>query len=358
MLYQNADQQVIGFVVDCLAARRTVWLCTVLSTFGSSPRPQGSLFAFDEHGAKAGSLSGGCVEEDLVERTLRQHEQADDGLQARHFEVIVFGATAEEAGRLRLPCGGLLRVSVESYGRNAHTPSAQEDTDLFQFRDISRSLNARSPVIREVRANPHQTLLLQAAQLAAPFLEKLTSKSVIEGENGFHHFLGPSYTLLLIGVSEVSKAVATMALLLDYEIIVCDPRSEVLREWNVEGVSVIQGMPDDVIRDVVREHISLDYTAILALTHDPRIDDMGLMEALTVDAFYIGALGSERSSSKRRERLLQLDISPQQLEVLHAPIGLDIGSKTPAEIALSILGHITQLRRARLLPQTLSATSP
>jgi xanthine dehydrogenase accessory factor len=137
MLYQNADQQVIGFVVDCLAARRTVWLCTVLSTFGSSPRPRGSLFAFDEQGAKAGSLSGGCVEEDLVERTLAQHGQVEGSLPGNQCEVIVFGATPEEAGRLRLPCGGLLRVAVERYGRNAHTQSGA-DADLLQFRDISR----------------------------------------------------------------------------------------------------------------------------------------------------------------------------------------------------------------------------
>ncbi|HMB58751.1 MAG TPA: XdhC family protein, partial [Xanthomonadales bacterium] len=143
--------------------------------------------------------------------------------------------------------------------------------------------------------------------------------------------------------SEVSKAVAMMAAILDYEIVVCDPRLEKIETWSVEGVTVIQGMPDEVIA----AQPSLEFTAVLALTHDPRIDDLGLMEALTREAFYIGAMGSQRSAKKRRERLLQLDLSEQQLDVLRAPIGLDIGSKTPAEIALSILADITRERRIR-----------
>ena len=140
---------------------------------------------------------------------------------------------------------------------------------------------------------------------------------------------------------KISKA--RMATLLDYEIIVCDPRPELIAEWTIEGVTLIQGMPDDVIR----AQPALNHTAILALTHDPRIDDMGLMEALTTDAFYIGAMGSERTSENRRKRMLLLDVSEQQLGALHAPVGLPIGSKTPAEIALSILAEITRKRSLR-----------
>lgn len=345
MRYQNADQEVIGFVVECLTSGRTVWLCTVLSTFGSSPRPKGSLFAFDEHGAKAGSLSGGCVEADLVERTLREHGGPASESPPDQCEVIVFGATPEEAGRLRLPCGGLLRISVERLSnRFNNSPDLPAPVTLTHFQEISRSLNARRPVIRELAIDPYQARLVAGDQVEASVLAQLTAKSVIENDGVFLHFLGPSYTLLLIGVSEVSKAVASMATLLDYEIIVCDPREEVIREWNVEGVKPILGMPDDV----VRAQPGLHYTAILALTHDPRIDDMGLMEALTTDAFYIGALGSARSTAARRKRLLQLDLSPEQLDVLHAPVGLDIGSKTPYEIALAILAEITQKRALRV----------
>jgi xanthine dehydrogenase accessory factor len=344
MKYQNADQQVIGFVLENLAANRTAWLCTVLSTWGSSPRPKGSLFAFNEQGAKAGSLSGGCVEEDLVERTLRNYSGPEVGPGASHCEVIVFGATAEEAGRLRLPCGGQLRVAVECLaGDDQRLDASQRTARTRLFEQVAQSLEAQVPVIREVAVEHYQWRLVPGAELEAQQREALTALSIVEQDNRFLHFLGPTYTLLLIGVSEVSKAVAMMANLLDYHVILCDPRAEVLKEWDIEGVTIIQGMPDDVIRELG----PLNYTAILALTHDPRIDDMGLMEALTTDAFYIGAMGSERSSANRRERMLKLDISPEQLEALHAPIGVDIGSKTPAEIAVSILAEITRERRTR-----------
>lgn len=344
MQYQNADQQVIGFTLEHLAARQTVWLCTVLSTFGSSPRPPGSLFAFDQRGAKAGSLSGGCVEEDLVERTLRHYTDSPSVPPGSTCSVIVFGATPEEAGRLRLPCGGQLRVAVELLASKAHGIQDPQETDrLRTFEQIAQSLAAQAPVIRDVTVNPYSSGLVAGDSMDDLQQKSLVAEIVIDEGDRFLHFLGPSYTLLLIGVSEVSKAVAMFAALLDYHVVLCDPRPEALEEWDIDGVTLIQGMPDDVIR----EQGPLNYTAILALTHDPRIDDMGLMEALTTDAFYIGAMGSERSSANRRERMLEMDITPGQLKALHAPIGLDISSKTPAEIALAILAHITQKRRTR-----------
>jgi xanthine dehydrogenase accessory factor len=352
MTYKNADQQVIGFVLERLDAGRTVWLCTVLSTWGSSPRPRGSLFAFDERGSRAGSLSGGCVEEDLVARTLQGFE---DGLicsQPGQCAIAIFGAAPEEAARLRLPCGGQLKVAVECLsGDAAKSTQAIVATTLSQFRGLSQALDARKPAVREVVLDPYQARVLDSAELTAQQHTQLQADSVVDEPGRFRHFLGPSYTLFLIGISEVSKAVARMATLLDYEIIVCDPRPELIAEWTIEGVTLIQGMPDDVIR----AQPALDHTAILALTHDPRIDDMGLMEALTTDAFYIGAMGSERTSESRRKRMLLLDVSEQQLEALHAPVGLPIGSKTPAEIALSILAEITRKRSLRARSEPLGS---
>ena len=342
--YQNSHQEVIGFVARNLASGCALWFCTVLSTWGSSPRPVGSLFAFNARGEKAGSLSGGCVEEDLVDKTLADFAQRDQRSLARKCEVIVFGATAEEAGRLRLPCGGLLRVAVERLPAGlAETPDSSPDNPSPQFEAIASALEAQSPITRKVSIKPYRSRLLAAGELDTSSSPELAGKAIVESENQFFHFLGPSYTLLLIGISEVSRAVARMAQLLDYRVIVCEPREEVLKEWDVAGTHVIHGMPDDIIRSQPR----LDHTAILALTHDPRIDDMGLMEALTTDAFYIGAMGSARSSASRRERLMALDVSPRQLDLLHAPIGLDIGSKTPAEIALAILAEITRERSLR-----------
>ena len=142
----------------------------------------------------------------------------------------------------------------------------------------------------------------------------------------------------------VSQYLASMAQTLDYEVTVCDPREDLLGEFAVAGVTTLCDMPDDAIR----EHAQDQATAIVALTHDPRIDDMGLMEALTTDAFYIGAMGSSRTSANRRERLLALDLTPAMIDQLHAPIGLSIGSKTPPEIAIAILAEITAVRKNAL----------
>jgi xanthine dehydrogenase accessory factor len=342
--YKNADQQVIGFVLERLEAGHTVWLCTVLSTWGSSPRPRGSLFAFDEWRSSAGSLSGGCVEEDLVGRTLQGFTDGLNSSQPNQCGITIFGAAPEEAARLRLPCGGQLKVAVECLSGDAGKSSQPiVAAVLNQFRELSRTLDARKPAVREVVIDPYRARVLDMAELTDKQHKQLHADCVVDEPGKFRHFLGPSYRLFLIGISEVSKAVARMATMLDYEIIVCDPRPELIAEWTIEGVTLIQGMPDDVIRT----QPALDHTAILALTHDPRIDDMGLMEALTTDAFYIGAMGSERTSENRRKRMLVLDVSEQQLGALHAPVGLPIGSKTPAEIALSILAEITRKRSLR-----------
>jgi xanthine dehydrogenase accessory factor len=236
-------------------------------------------------------------------------------------------------------------------GDAAKSTQAIVATTLSQFRGLSQALDTRKPAVREVVLDPYQARVLDSAELTAQQHTQLQADSVVDEPGRFRHFLGPSYTLFLIGISEVSKAVARMATLLDYEIIVCDPRPELIAEWTIEGVTLIQGMPDDVIR----EQPALNHTAILALTHDPRIDDMGLMEALTTDAFYIGAMGSERTSESRRKRMLLLDVSEQQLEALHAPVGLPIGSKTPAEIALSILAEITRKRSLRARSEPLGS---
>jgi xanthine dehydrogenase accessory factor len=154
------------------------------------------------------------------------------------------------------------------------------------------------------------------------------------------HTYGPQQHLFIIGAGMVSQYLASMALNLDYTITVCDPRQQMLDDFEVSGVNKVCDMPDDAIRAMASDSSS----AIVALTHDPRIDDMGLMEALKTDAFYVGALGSARTSASRRERLKQLDLSEQELASLHAPVGLPIGSKTPPEIAVAILAEITAVK--------------
>ena len=162
---------------------------------------------------------------------------------------------------------------------------------------------------------------------------------MIEKETMFHS-LSPMYNLLLLGAGDVAKYVAEIALALEYQVTLCDPRPNYLDNWSVQGVETSSRLPDDI----VRESYNNPYSGIVALAHDPRVDDMALMEALKTEAFYVGAMGSERTSAARRERLPELGLTKDEIDTLHAPIGIEIASKTPAEIAISIMAEITAVR--------------
>lgn len=151
---------------------------------------------------------------------------------------------------------------------------------------------------------------------------------------------GPQWMMLLIGAGHLSQYVSQMALLLGYRVIVCDPREEYAKIWQVPGTELTTMMPDDAVQQYAQQARSI----VLALTHDPKLDDLALLDALQSPAFYVGAIGSQRNCDLRRQRLKSLGITGAQLQRLHAPVGLSIGSHTPPEIAVSILAHITQLR--------------
>ena len=325
---QAVDSEVLNQAVAWLEAGQPCWLATVVQTWGSSPRPVGSLFACDREGRIAGSLSGGCVEDDLLEK-LQRGELARE--QAQFFR---YGITAEETERLGLPCGGHLHVVVE--------PLDATDAYRTHFRHLKTRLDQRRIVRRRVdlknRSFSHQDRERHEALDWNPETEVL------------EHSYGPRQQLFIIGAGMVSKYLAEMAQTLDFEVTVCDPREQLLSDFAVPGARRVRDMPDDA----VRAHANDPSTAIVALTHDPRIDDMGLMEALKSDAFYIGAMGSARTSANRRKRLRALDLSEAQIRRLHAPIGLPIGSKTPPEIAISVLAELIAAR-AKAAPSRLGA---
>jgi xanthine dehydrogenase accessory factor len=152
---------------------------------------------------------------------------------------------------------------------------------------------------------------------------------------------------LIIGAGQLSRFLAQIAVGMDYSVTVCDPREEYREGWHVEGVQVVHAMPDDLVLEMKLD----SRCAVVALTHDPKLDDLALMEALKSDAFYVGAIGSRSNDEKRRERLLDFDLTHAQLEKLHGPIGLYIGSKTPSEIAISILAEMTAVKNDVLLPE-------
>ena len=310
---QSGNQQVIGKLNEWLQAGRDCWLISIAATWGSSPRPAGSLLVWCADEGAVGSLSGGCVEDELLEK-LRQGAFSTD-----RIHVETYGISAEEASRMRLPCGGSLTLVME--------PLAATRENREQVATMVDMLNTRKGFqrITDLKANSARL------QASTPQPTALT-------ETTFTNYLGPHFRLMLIGANQVAEFLAQYARSLDFEILVCDPRPGAFEHWPHDFTNNLTGMPDDM----VRAHAGDSLSAIVTLSHDPRVDDMALMEALTTDAFYVGAMGSMRTTEKRLERLRQLDLTPAQIARLHAPVGIAIGSKTPAEIALSIAADLVR----------------
>lgn len=313
-MYGN-EREVLERLSHWLKEGHSAVLLTVLSTFGGSPRPPGSMAAIRDDGLIWGSVSGGCVEDDLVA------EMREGRLFRENRRVIVrtFGADAEEQARYRLPCGNTLRVAIESRVDQALLTMA-----IAAMRD--------SRVVRRTVWFEDGRNLLG---------ENAAGSVFTEDQESFSHLLGPRYRALLIGGTELARYLAPILLSLGFAVSVCDPRPEYADGWDVPEVPLSRDMPDDHVLAMGCDH----RTAILAVSHDPKLDDLALMEALKTPCFYVGALGSVRTTEKRKERLAQFDVSDQELARLHGPIGMAIGSRTPAEIAVSIAADLVSARR-------------
>ena len=313
---ESAEQEVLRALARWIALGERAWLCTIIEVSGSSPRPLGAIMACNGQGSVAGSLSGGCVEDDVLERIRR------GALAPYTPEICVYGLSAEENERLGLPCGGKLRVLVEPCASARHARHIEA---------LLLALAGRQCIRRDVD--------LRSGDCSEEVVAAVAPLSL--GPERMRQVLGPRFRLLLIGAGQVAHALAMLATMLDYRVSVCDPRAQLIQEWHGPDIERVAMMPDDFLRAAAVDRFS----AIVTLTHDPRIDDMALMEALRLDAFYIGALGSQRTSVARRARLRELDLTPAEIARLHAPVGLDIGSKQPMEIAIAILAQLIALRR-------------
>ena len=311
----STDQTILSCLLASLDQGEKPWLVTVVATIGSSPRPVGSLVAFRADGSQVGSVSGGCVEEDLIARLL-----------AREFSgpqvyLTDYGVSAEDNEKWGLPCGGRLELAIQ-----------QLDTkDLGWVRDAHHAMSTRQTLRRSVSLQSGETRISPSEHFAP--LEK--------NDNTLTHCFGPRHRLLLVGAGQLAAHLSTLALAMDYEVLLADSREWALDQWQGPDVEKILGLPDDV----VREHAADEHCAVITLSHDPRVDDMALMEALDSACWYVGALGSVRTTEKRLQRLSQLGLSSGALAKLYAPVGLSIGSKTTMEIAVSIMAQLTQLRR-------------
>jgi xanthine dehydrogenase accessory factor len=308
---ETADHEVLRTAAEWLEAGADVYLATVARTFGSSPRPPGSIAALSGDGHMVGSLSGGCIEYDLAARIREQR------LGPSFPATVRYGVTREEAMRFGLPCGGKLELIVE------HLEAAAP------LREVLARIDAGRLVQRRVCLTTGEVSLHEPGN---------TDEFGID-ENSLRKVFGPCWRLILIGAGQLSRFAAEFAQALDYEVIVCEPREEMARDWRVPGTTLDPRMPDDAVLALQHERC-----AVLAMMHDPKLDDLALIEALKGPAFYVGALGSRANNDKRRTRLASLGVTSPQLVRLHGPVGLPIGSKTPAEIALAALAGVTATR--------------
>ncbi|CAB1368402.1 XdhC family protein [Denitratisoma oestradiolicum] len=314
-----------------LQSGQGVALATVARTWGSSPRPVGSHLAVNESGAFVGSVSGGCIEGAVIQEALKT---IADG-QPRRLE---FGVSDEQAWEVGLACGGRVQVYV-----------ARAAGFLAQL--LATRANRR-PVALVTRLSDGTQVLLEPGATReplalSPVMEAELGRRFVSGQSGaldedgdiFARVYVPEPRLLIVGAVHIAQVLAPMAAMAGYEVTVIDPRRAFASEERFPGVALSDAWPDEAMAQLGADA----RTAVVTLTHDPKLDDPALVAALASPAFYIGALGSRRTHEKRLARLTELGLA-EQIGRIHAPVGLDLGGRYPSEIAVSILAQIIQVR--------------
>jgi xanthine dehydrogenase accessory factor len=312
----SLDWEVLSRAEKWLQNGHRVHLFTVIQTWGSAPRLPGALLAMREDGQFVGSVSGGCIEDDLADKA--KHRQLADTP-----AILEYGVSRDEAQRFGIPCGGRLEIFAEPLQDSDHIHALLGNIENRQM--VKRSVNMHSGQVK--------------------LTEALPGSSASKDGDWFHSYFGPKWRLLIIGANQLAEVLANMAQTLDFDVLICDPREDMRAQWRVQQTQWLEGMPDDVVQAIRPDA----HTAIVAVTHDPKLDDMALLEALKSDAFYVGALGSRKNQEKRRERMRMFDLTENEISRLHGPVGLPIGSRTPSEIAVAILAELIQVRTAQRL---------
>ena len=326
----------LATALQWLAEGRGVAIATVVQTWGSAPQPVGSQLLIDADGNFLGSVSGGCVEAEVV-------AQASDVIATGAPKELEFGVEDNTAWTVGLACGGTIRVFVE--------PLAAGSSDGVMHR-LLRDVEARREVALITNLGTGARSLAHSSgdlgQDLAPALQEAfrRDKSMpVAGDDGelFINVFNPTPRLIVVGAVHIAQQLVPMARALGHEVVVLDPRSAFATEERFGDTRIVREWPDEALPE-----IGLDArTAVIALTHDPKIDDPALILALASDAFYVGALGSRKTNAKRVERLVQAGVPAADIERIHAPIGLDIGAQGAAEIALSIVAEITAVQRGK-----------
>ncbi|HEV2040915.1 MAG TPA: XdhC family protein, partial [Casimicrobiaceae bacterium] len=281
----GVDLEVLRKSAEWLASGKRVLLVTVVKTWGSSPRPPGALLAVREDGIVVGSVSGGCIEDDIVERSRRE------GAYITRPQAVTYGVSAEDARKFGLPCGGTIQLVLEPLTQDSRIGELLDAIE--QGKLVARKLDLDSAAVSLATANAADALAFDGRTLTTVH--------------------GPRYRMLVIGAGQLSKYLAQIAVGLDYQVTVCDPREEYTETWDVHGITLVKTMPDDT---VIAMNLD-ERCAVVALTHDPKLDDLALMEALKSPAFYVGALGSRGNTATRKKRLALFDLSSAEIARLH-----------------------------------------
>jgi len=331
-----AHDQIIEQALAWIDAGKGAALATVVQTWGSAPRPVGSLLAISSEAELAGSVSGGCVESAVAAEAL---EALEDGA----CRILSYGVSDEEAFGVGLACGGEIRVMVEPI-------DVGQGPDVAMLRDVAAARAEREAVIYAVNTVDWGRRLIApgaddplAAEAAAI---RLTDKSAFAGD-WFLSVHNPPLRLAVVGAVHIAQPLMQMARLAGYDATLIDPREAFAAEARFPGETIVHDWPDDALS----AHGLDARTAVVTLTHDTKLDDPAIQRALASDIFYLGCLGSKKTHVARVSRLKEAGFEDAQIAKIHGPIGLDIGAKSPAEIAISVMGEMTdRLRRPENRP--------
>lgn len=330
----QSDEAVIETALAWKDSGLRVAMATVISTWGSAPRPTGSQIAINEEAGFLGSVSGGCIEGAVIHAGL-------DVLAGGPPQLLEFGVSNAEAWEVGLACGGTIRIYVCALD--------EARTDLYRKLQDARGAKTSAVLVSSLTNHTDQLTSAEVADLPAPLASAVTgaitsdkaATVMLDDEEVFINPFNPPLRLFVVGAVHIAQPLVKMASEAGYDVTVIDPREAFATPERFPGFTLSHEWPDEALG-----HAAPDLrSAVVTLCHDPKIDDPALVAALATDCFYIGSLGSKKTHAARLERLRDEGFSADTLARIHGPVGLSIGAKSPAEIAISILGEITEVLR-------------
>ena len=325
----SQDKILLTKLNQLLKGAESFVLATVIETWGSAPKPVGSMLVVNKLGHIFGSVSGGCVEGSVITEAL-------DILDTNDCKLLTFRVSDGNAFQVGLACGGEIKILLEPISGENITVSKKLKTFLDEYFNgnlVIYSIDLTTFERRVIKFNDEGF-----AKIPMDPLNKRTSFKL---DDTFFSVLYPRLKLIIVGAVHIAQYLVNLAEIFEYQILIVDPRSAFATKARFPTTKILTEWPDTAL-----DEIQLDQdSALVTLTHDPKIDDIALEKALKSDCYYIGSLGSKRTHAKRLDRLTLLGFTNDQLNRIKGPIGLDIGAKTPSEIALSIMAEIISVQR-------------